>query len=88
MKTIAVSIDESLLIAIDRMARERQSRGSGPASGRRKANRSEVVRRAVEEYLVRHEKQEREARERRIFAEHRARLERQLEALVAEQARS
>lgn len=77
MKTIAVSIDEPTILALDRLAR-----GS---RGRRK--RSELVRQALAEFLARREREEREGRERAAIARHRALLARQARALVAEQAR-
>jgi metal-responsive CopG/Arc/MetJ family transcriptional regulator len=84
MKTIAVSIDERLLEGIDRIARRRSARGSGRT--RRRPNRSQVIREAVRDFLLRGERRERESVERRVLAAHRDRLSRQLEALVGEQA--
>lgn len=81
MKTIAISIDEASLAAIDRMAR-----ATGRRRGAKPPNRSEVVRRAVQEFIVRHHRREREEGDRRILAGHRALLARQAEALVSEQA--
>ena len=81
MRTIAISIDEDSLAAIDQIAR-RSGRRRGAAS----ANRSEVVRRAVQEYVARATKQEREEKDRKALAAHRALTARQAEALVAEQA--
>lgn len=84
MKTIAISIDEPSLAAIDRIA---GARGRGAVSARaRKGNRSAVIRRALRDFIVRRQKQEREERERVILKAHRARVRRQAEALVAEQA--
>lgn len=80
MKTIAISIDEASLSAIDRMARTVRGRGAKPA------NRSELVRRAVQEFIARHKRREREEEDRRILAANRQRIARQAEALVAEQA--
>lgn len=73
MKTIAISIDEPTLGALDRLA---QVRGK----------RSELVREALVEYLARRESQEQEALERTAIAKHRALLARQAKAMVAEQA--
>jgi metal-responsive CopG/Arc/MetJ family transcriptional regulator len=85
MKTIAVSIDEDLLAAIDRVARRRRpSRRGQPAA--RRPNRSEVIREAVREFLGHRERREQESRDRQVLAAHRTRLARQLEALVGEQA--
>ena len=88
MKTIAISIDESSLAAIDRIAGERDARARGAVKARaRKANRSAVIRRALRDFIVRRQKQEREERERVILKAHGERVRRQAEALVAEQAR-
>lgn len=82
MKTIAISIDETSLDAIDRIAR-----AGGRGRGRRKqANRSEVIRRAVREFVGRQKRQEREESDRRVLAANRQRIERQAAALVIEQA--
>jgi metal-responsive CopG/Arc/MetJ family transcriptional regulator len=82
MKTIAVSIDEASLAAIDRMARL----GGRGTSRKGRANRSELVRRAVQEFVERQHKREREENDRRILAAHRGQIDRQVSALVAEQA--
>jgi metal-responsive CopG/Arc/MetJ family transcriptional regulator len=84
MQTIAISIDGPTLAAIDRIARaigKRSARG-----GKRGANRSEVIRGALQRFVEHYERQNREAEERRILSKHRARLGRQLEALISEQA--
>lgn len=82
MKTIAISIDEASLAAVDRLAR-----ASGRRRGRREGgNRSEVVRQAVQEFLARRHRREREEQDRRILGAHRAEIERQAAALLAEQA--
>ena len=82
MKTIAISIDEVSLAAIDRMARAaRVQRGR-----KRRANRSEVIRRAVREFIGRGKRREREDNDRAILATNREQIERQAEALVGEQA--
>ncbi|MGH9795985.1 MAG: ribbon-helix-helix domain-containing protein [Candidatus Acidiferrales bacterium] len=78
MKTIAITIEESALDQIDRVARK----------GRRKrANRSEVIRRAVQEYISRLEREAEEERERAIIHQHRHRLRREALALVRQQAK-
>jgi metal-responsive CopG/Arc/MetJ family transcriptional regulator len=82
MKTIAISIDETSLAAVDRLAQAAGRR----RGGRKTANRSEVVRRAVREYIARQRRHEREGRDGRILSAHRDRIEREAEALVAEQA--
>ena len=84
MKTIAISIDEPTLIALDRFAAE-LSQGGG-RKGKRPRNRSEIVRMAVQAFVARQEKLRREENERHVWARHRARLARQAAALVAEQA--
>lgn len=75
MKTIAISIDEPTLLALDRLAH-----------GRAPGKRSELVREALVEYLARRESQEQEAIERAAITKHRALLARQAKAMVAEQA--
>ena len=78
MKTIAITIEEVTLEQIDRMARK----------GRRKRpNRSEVIRQAVEEYVARLEREAEEERERAIIHKHRHRLRREAAALIKEQAK-
>jgi len=76
MKTIAISIDEPTLGALDRLAQKGHVRGK----------RSEVVREALLEFLARRESQEQEALERAAIAKHRSLLARQAKAMVAEQA--
>jgi metal-responsive CopG/Arc/MetJ family transcriptional regulator len=82
MKTIAISIDEASLVVIDRLAKA----GRGQGQGRKTMNRSEVVRRALREFIARHQRHEREEKDRQILAANRKRLEREASALVAEQA--
>jgi metal-responsive CopG/Arc/MetJ family transcriptional regulator len=77
MKTIAVSIDEPTLVALDRLAQK----------GRVRGKRSELVREALAEFLARREDQEREALERTAISKHRSLLARQAKAMVAEQAK-
>jgi len=77
MKTIAISIDEPTLSALDQLAQKGAARGK----------RSELVREALVEFLARREAQEQEALERAAIAKHRSRLARQAKAMVAEQAR-
>jgi metal-responsive CopG/Arc/MetJ family transcriptional regulator len=82
MKTIAITIDEPTLDAIDELA----ARG---AEGRRgkatRPSRSEIIRRALQEFLLRRQRAERDERDRRILSKHRKRIAEQAEALVAEQ---
>ena len=77
MKTIAISIDEPTLVALDRLA----------GKGRARRKRSELVREALAEFLARREEQEQEEIERAAIAKHRALLARQTKSMVAEQAR-
>lgn len=76
MKTIAVSIDEPTILALDRLVR----------GGRKQRKRSELVRQALAEFLARRAREEREQRERVAISRHRALLARQAKALVAVQA--
>jgi metal-responsive CopG/Arc/MetJ family transcriptional regulator len=82
MKTIAISIDEASLAAVDRLASAAARRGGG----KKGANRSEMVRQAVREFLARQRRHEREEKDRRILSAHRTEIERQGASLVAEQA--
>lgn len=72
MKTIAITIDETVLARIDRVA-----------SG----NRSKVIRDAVDDYLARLERSVAEAAEAVVLRRHRARLARQAAAAVRIQAK-
>jgi len=82
MRTIAISIDEASLAAVDRMAREASQR----RGGKRVANRSEIIRRAVREFVTHQKRHEREEGDRQILAANRGRIEREARILVAEQA--
>jgi metal-responsive CopG/Arc/MetJ family transcriptional regulator len=82
MKTIAISIDEASLAALDRLALSGRRR---PGRTRR-GNRSEVVRRALQEFIARQRKQKREEGDARILRAHRDLLARQAAVLVREQA--
>jgi metal-responsive CopG/Arc/MetJ family transcriptional regulator len=86
MKTIAISIDTPTLAAIDRIARALGKRSGRGERGKRASNRSEVIRDALQRFVEHYERQTRETEERRIFSKHRAKLGRELQALVAEQA--
>jgi metal-responsive CopG/Arc/MetJ family transcriptional regulator len=77
MKTIAISIDEPTLQAVDRLAK-----GSALPAG----NRSRIIRAAVQEYVQRESQRRREAIEGDIFKKHSRRLARQARALISEQA--
>ena len=82
MKTVAISIDEASLAAVDRLARAGGRRGGRGKGG----NRSEVVRQAVQEFLARRQRREREEKDRQVLSAHRDEIERQAAALLAEQA--
>lgn len=77
MKTIAISIDEPTLGALDRLAQK----------GRSRRKRSELVREALVEFLERRADLELEEREQAAIAKHRVLLARQAKAMVAEQAK-
>jgi Arc/MetJ-type ribon-helix-helix transcriptional regulator len=78
MKTIAITIDSALLRSLDRLA------ASVPG---RRPNRSDLVRRALRDFLRAQERAAREAEEAAILRRHRRRLRREASALVREQAR-
>lgn len=78
MKTIAITIEESALERLDRVARK----GRG-----KRRNRSEAIRRAVQEYISRLEREAEEERERAIIHQHYRKLNRQAAALIREQAK-
>jgi metal-responsive CopG/Arc/MetJ family transcriptional regulator len=78
MKTIAVSIDEPTLHRIDRLMAQDDAEWK---------SRSEVVRQAVQQFVARLERVAEEDREREVFRQHRARLNRQAQALIKEQAK-
>ncbi|MBI1873096.1 MAG: ribbon-helix-helix protein, CopG family [Acidobacteria bacterium] len=76
MRTIAVSIDEPTIHALDRLA----------GRGRQRRKRSELVRQALSEFLARRKREAHEDSERAAYRRHRGRLARQARALVREQA--
>lgn len=78
MKTIAITIDETLLDRLDRLTR-RRSPGAG--------NRSKLIRDAVGDYLTRLERAAEDEREAAIVDRHRARLARQATAALRAQAK-
>jgi len=86
VKTIAISIDDSTLEAIDRLVRQERPSGAGRRKGARRCTRSEIVRAALQAFVAGRERLRREVREGAILARHRALLTRQATALVAEQA--
>jgi len=83
MKTIAISIDEATLSTLDRLTGKDSRRGAG--AGKR-SSRSELVRRALHDFLERQGRAGREARERSAIARHKDMLARQAAALVKQQA--
>jgi len=79
MKTIAITIDEPTLKRIAKLALAGGRRG-------KRLTRSELIRTALHDFLRRHDQNEREAHERKLFARHKGRLDRELEVLIREQA--
>lgn len=79
MRTIAITIDDDMLVRVDRLAR---------AEGRARKNRSRVIRQAVQEYVSRLEQVAEDDREAAIVRRHRARLAQQSGALVRAQAKA
>jgi metal-responsive CopG/Arc/MetJ family transcriptional regulator len=77
MKTIAITIDDPTLSALEKLARE---------SSARPGSRSRMIRTAVQEYVAREIRRRREAAEREIIKKHRRRLASQAQALISEQA--
>ena len=71
MKTIAITIENAVLHRIDKVA----------------SNRSEFIRKAVDEYLEEIERIGEETREREILRRNRDKLHRQAIALIKDQAR-
>lgn len=78
MKTIAITIDDDTLNALEAVAKELP---------RRARSRSRLIRMAIKEFVVRQHKEAREAREREVFKKHRAKLARQAKALISDQAK-
>lgn len=78
MKTIAITIEESVLERVDRLVSAKR--------GRRR-NRSAIVRQAVDEYILRLEREAEEDRERLIYRRHRGQLRREAVGLIRQQAR-
>ena len=78
MKTIAITIDEPTLKRVDRLA----TNADFPFR-----NRSEIFRKAVDQFVKRLEREAEEQREAEIFHRHKSRLNRQAAALIKEQAR-
>ena len=81
MKTIAITIDEQTLEALDRL-----SQGPGRKTKARAGNRSKLVRQALQEFLARAQKAEREQAEWQVWSKNIDRLNRDAAAAVADQA--
>jgi metal-responsive CopG/Arc/MetJ family transcriptional regulator len=79
MKTIAITIDDETLDHVNRLV----ERG-----GRTSRNRSQLIRQAVHDYVLRVERLADDEREAAIVRRHRGRLARQANALVREQTKS
>ncbi len=82
METVAVTLDEKTLKALDSVAAASRRKNGG------RTNRSLVVRTAVQEYVERQIRIEAEEKERAILAKHRTRLAKEATALIRAQARS
>jgi metal-responsive CopG/Arc/MetJ family transcriptional regulator len=82
MKTIAISIDEATLKALDRWVRQAGRRGEVRKGG----GRSEAVRQALREFLARQAEQERDAAEWEVWKVHLDMINRQAGAAMDEQA--
>jgi metal-responsive CopG/Arc/MetJ family transcriptional regulator len=78
MKTIAITIDEPTLKRVDRLASDTQFHFR---------NRSEIIRKAVEQFVKQVEREAEEQRETEIFRRHKSQINRQAVALIKEQAR-
>lgn len=74
MTTIAITIDESMLGALDELTRLAH------------ANRSQIVRRAVGEFLDKHRQGEREKLEWQTWRKHIDKINEQAAALISDQA--
>jgi len=78
MKTIAITMDESILKSIDRLMADHSIGWK---------SRSEIIREAVKQFVAHLERAAEEEREREIFYRQRERLNRQAAALIKEQAK-
>jgi Arc/MetJ-type ribon-helix-helix transcriptional regulator len=77
MKTIAITVDEETLALIDELHRSSDEFRS----------RSALVRAAIRKYAALEQKRSEEEREREIIRKNKNLLDRQLKALIADQAR-
>ncbi len=76
MKTIAITVDEETLALIDHLGSSTEFR-----------SRSALVRAAIREYAEQVQRRREEEREREIIRKNKDLLDRELKALIAEQAR-
>jgi len=83
VKTIAVTIDEATLRALDRFT---TSSGRAKKGRGNRGNRSAVVRQALQEFIARLEQEQREQAEWEIWQRHIDKINQQAALLVAEQA--
>lgn len=77
MKTIAITIDEQTLKLVDQLHR----------SSKQFRSRSALIRAAIRDYAVRERERRSQEHERKVFRDNKRLLDRQLRALVKEQAR-
>lgn len=77
MKTIAITIDDDTFERIERL---------GAQAGKSAKNRSQLIREAVRDYVIRLERAAEEAREADIVRRHRLKLAQQAAAAVKAQA--
>ncbi|MEO8500394.1 MAG: hypothetical protein ABI565_05715 [Vicinamibacteria bacterium] len=82
METVAVTLDKKTLLALDAVSAAATRRNGG------RANRSLVVRAAVQEYVERQLRIEAEEKDRKILARHRTRLAREARELIRGQAKA
>lgn len=79
MQTIAISIDEPTLKAIDRLR-------AGAGKGAKRASRSELIRRAVQQFVEDQERLAWEARDAALIERHHRRLNAEAQAALEDQA--
>jgi metal-responsive CopG/Arc/MetJ family transcriptional regulator len=82
MKTIAITIDEETLRGLGEFV-EQRAKTLGPP----KLNRSEVIRRALRDYLAAQKQAAAEELDRRAFSKHRVKLSSELKSLVKAQSK-
>ena len=79
MKTIAITIDEPTLKRLDRVMADKSTAWK---------TRSEIIRKAVQQFIAQLDRTTEEEREREIFRRHSSRINRQAAALIRDQAKS